>query len=370
MTATPLTATPSEHPELTPAEVGRLAADLLAPVRPPDPKPVRRITMSALGECPRRAAYRLAGTPHTDPDGTHPAATLGTWVHDGLLPRLALHYRAAGLEAHHERRVAWRPFHGSPHATPGMRRMVVQGRLDLVVGDTLVDVKTVGEHGMDRRLRAGLSNGDRMQTVGYAAARGQRGVTIRRRLVLLVDRASGDTDVLEEAHTYDDEEQVRAWLEDVLEGAKDPDSVPRGERGPGLSIVCDGCPMLRRCWGEDAVPGQTGPQGDLLWQTGDLDLEEAANAARIHATSHGILKAATDDKAWASALLRRVPTGVYGEHKVKQVAPKAPEEVDVPEALRLLEEVGIPVPKRTGHRSGYVLVTRAPANKGGTRPTT
>jgi hypothetical protein len=48
---------------------------------------------SELGTCRRRTAYRLAGTPETNPSGGMTAA-LGTWIHKGALDVLRREYGA------------------------------------------------------------------------------------------------------------------------------------------------------------------------------------------------------------------------------------------------------------------------------------
>ncbi|BDT39574.1 hypothetical protein [Streptomyces yaizuensis] len=208
------------------------------------------LTMSGLGGCRRQAAYRLAATEPTDPDlvaGEHRTANLGTAVHRILLPALA-HVLPGPAAA--EAPVVLQD--GSARGVPGTTDLWWEP------ARAVIDLKTVGEHKLDRVLTRGESPEHRKQVGGYALAKDARWV-----VWLYLDRSTGCHAVVVEEFgpAFRAEVWERVW--EIQRLARDPDFAPRDEHGPGLSYVCDGCPWLRRCWGRDARTGVRGAQSHI-----------------------------------------------------------------------------------------------------------
>ncbi|MFR9675875.1 hypothetical protein [Streptomyces sp. TR02-1] len=211
------------------------------------------LRMSSLGGCVRECAYRLSGTEPSDSelalDGENRAANVGTWIHEGLLPWMAAVAGNAGYEVKVSLRAG---------------KDTVPGSLDLFVyiDGVLIDLKTGMEY-----------DAHRMQVGGYALACQQDPDRETPRWVVWLQLDRTDRQVREkvvvEEWTEDYALEVLEHVWDIQRHAKAPDEAPRWDaferpmRGPGLSYVCDGCPWLRRCWGEKAEPGQPGAQAVL-----------------------------------------------------------------------------------------------------------
>lgn len=299
-----------------------------------------RIGLSSMGRCRRRNAYALARTPITD---TPPAregreANLGTWEHAGLLPQLA-----AGLGGETEVKVVLK--------AAGLE---LYGSIDLDIALGPVDLKTVGEHRLQRVRRSPtILPEHRFQVSAYALARLQSGRPVRQIAVIYMDRATGEDEVLVETFTnaaalavIDRIEQWQAYA------AQDPDMAPRDERGPGMSFACDECWWLKRCWGPDATPRQTGPQSVS-------DRADIINVLAEYAEARDREGQAKKDKEWAAARLERVRYGLYGPadsdgRAWKYHRQKDSEILDQREAVATLERHGLPVPKKF-KRGGLVV---------------
>lgn len=307
-----------------------------------------KVTLSAVGSCRRRAAYRLAGQPREFVVQEGRAAAHGTAIHDWLLPRLG-----RALQSQHDGTVLvehpvtatapWGPIHG---------------RLDLYVEGRLLDLKTVGEHGIPRVQRYGPRESHIGQLGALALGLGEAHHHVDRIEVLYLDRANGDDDV----QPVDLDSSVAAaeqWMADVGRFGEDPSKAPRDERGPGLSIVCDGCEFLRACWGKDAVRGTWGAQRIL--RVDDAATEAAAEAyeqARLDEVD------AADRKTFARAVLDGARPGQYGRLRVGWSGGWEPREVpDGKAAIALLEEQGLPVPtKRDNGRRASLSVKPVPVD--------
>lgn len=292
-------------------------------------------SLSGLGGCRRAAAYALSRTPTTDDPGPTEArqANLGTAQHEWLLPRLAAQYPGAQVEKKVRLRAAG---------------LEITGHIDLNTTLYPLDLKTVGEWRLQgvRRVFAAYYH-HRVQVGGYTLALHQAGERPRFMAWLYIDRASGDQEVIVEPVTnrtmlavVDRVTELRWWSER-------PQEAPRDERGPGLSIVCDGCPWLRACWGDDAVPGQTGVQ-----QVYDRPAIAQALAD---------WRAASDAKSDAVARIKdaeaRIGTarfGVYGGLEYRRA--RSSEVEDPWAAVRILREQGADIPKM--HKRGKLIVKR------------
>lgn len=292
------------------------------------------LSLSGLGGCSKAAAYAISRTPPSDepPPEEARAATLGTWEHAGLLPRLADGF-------------------GGQHEVPVKLRaagIVIKGTTDLIAplprtiarlagGVAVVDAKTVGEHRLHGVRRAGAYEDHRVQVWGYALACFQEGMPVEWVVWVYMDRATGDVQTVVERF------DVRTALAVVNHARRlrqyaelDPDSAPREGLGPGLSFACDRCWWLKRCWGEDAEPGRRGAQANLILSDADVEA-----AALLHYDANELEKLAKQRKEFAKAVLER-HRGTYGPWKVGYS--NGQERLNQAEARRLLEENGLPVP--------------------------
>ena len=264
--------------------------------------------LSALGGCTRAAAYALSRTPASDqpPPSEGRAANLGTWEHAGLLPRLAeqmggqvevpLVLRAAGVE--------------------------LPGHADLLPPGGVLDLKTVGEYRLQTVRRvASPYHSHRVQVMGYALAALQQGHRVRWVIWLYMDRATGQVEVIVEEFVERRALEVIDRVSEVRRYAAAPDDAPREERGPGLSLVCDGCWFLRRCWGDDAEPERVGAQRSLV--AGAMPSDVAPDPRAVWALSRYADAAAREgearrDKEFYAAVLDGLPHGQYGPWKLRR----------------------------------------------------
>ncbi|MEU0770605.1 hypothetical protein [Streptomyces albogriseolus] len=207
------------------------------------------LSMSGLGRCRRAAAYAVAGTEPTDPDlvmtGEQRTAHIGTAIHRLLLPKLA-----AVLGARAEAPVLLAD--GSVSGIPGTLDVWWEKER------TVLDVKTVGEHKLDKVLARGESYEHRMQVGGYALAKRARWV-----VWLYLDRSTGRSAQIVEEFGPDFQREVWQRIWEIQRLAERPELAPRDEHGPGLSYQCDSCGWLRRCWGRSARSGTPGAQAHI-----------------------------------------------------------------------------------------------------------
>jgi hypothetical protein len=259
------------------------------------------LSLSGLGGCGRAGAYALAGTdPSDDPEPDEArAATLGTYAHDGLLPRMAARIPGAVFETP----VVLNAF--------GVR---IPGTLDLAWAGVMLDLKTVGErrlHGVRRRV--GPYRDHWLQVMGYALARHQAGHPVRWVAWLYLDRATGDHEIMVEEFTnraalavLDRVRRLQAW-------AAEPDKAPREGRGPGVSLACDGCAWLRRCWGPSAVARRKGTQTAVAHDVPAVErlLELLDDASRRRGE-------AGRDYEFAKLALAATPKGTYGQWSLRR----------------------------------------------------
>ena len=288
----------------------------------------RLLGPSDVGTCRRRAGYRLHRTPETDA-ADHVAATLGTWLHAGLLKALAVEYGAVT-----EVRLQ------APH---------LRGRADAVYPwDSIVeDVKTRGDS-FPYVVRDGPRTSERWQVTLYAWLL-RMGYVVDKRDVAMhpevlrlryVKRSDGHEHVVEWDYDDDDATDALAWLEEVVV-SKAPEVLPRDQAGPGLSFICDSCPWLRQCWGADATPGRTGPQRLEL-----RDDDDVAAALAQYAEGRTLAKQGDDLKKRARARLTGVEEGVYGGLALRWTGGRSRRVVDVERSAGLLQALDLPVPLR------------------------
>lgn len=291
-----------------------------------------RLPLSAVGSCRRRAAYRLAQQPIEFGLSESRAAALGTAQHDWLLPRLGAKIAAlTGAEPLVEHEVGF----AAPWGW-------ISGRLDLFVHSRLIDLKTVGEHGLSRVLRFGARPEHVGQTGGYILGLEEQGHEVEELEVLYLDRANGDAEVVpipvEVAKQF-----ARRWIGDVHAAKDDPELAPRDEHGPGLSIVCDGCEFIRACWGPTAVRGKVGGQQVLA-----ADATAIGSALAAYDGASAAEREAKATKEFARAIVDGAARGAYpGGFELSWSGGWAPRPVaDGKAAIERLEELGEPVPQK------------------------
>lgn len=308
-----------------------------------------RLTMSGLGGCTRAAAYSIAGTPPSDtpPEQEARQALLGTLIHEGLLPTMA---ELLGDDAVHE----------SPVTVTG-GGLTITGTLDLAHGATVWDVKSVREFRLRGVRMLGTYSEHRIQVLGYALGRYQAGHPVEWVSWIYIDRSTGEVHIESEPFTNAAALAVINRLEEIAQFAtNDPDQAPRrtirgerrsGMRGPGLSYQCDRCPWLRRCWGDDATPGEVGAQTTVARTDAGVEYALALYAAGADAASTG-----RADQEFAKAILAKTPPGTYGNWVYRVGDPGTTwdnEAIRADYAAR-----GLPVP--TKPTAGQTQVKRAP----------
>ena len=317
---------PAEVAGIVKAAVSRAFADESA-TRQREP---HHLGISALSGCTRFAAYAIAGTPTSDqPEaGESRAANLGTWEHNGLLPRMATQFD-----------------HGTTEVDVILHAagLTIPGHIDLDVPHMVMDLKTVGEWRLQAVRQAGAFYDHVMQVAAYAVAKLQAGQPPRWLVILYLDRANGDEQAFVIPFTnehvmmvIDRVAEIRRWAEE------DPDTAPRRDAsgaamcGPGYSFKCNDCPWLRRCWGPDAQPGQR-----YRHQHDDAEVEALLLE---YIETNAIEGPAKRRKAEIAEMLETAKYGTYGTARYN----RSPDTiVDDPfEALKILKTLGYEVPQR------------------------
>jgi hypothetical protein len=334
---------PVEVAEIIKTAVRRAFVDESA-TRQRDP---HHIGISALSGCTRFAAYAIAGTPISDqPDaGEGRPANLGTWEHNGLLPRVADQFDHGKTEVEVVLHVAG---------------LTIPGHIDLDVPLMILDLKTVGEWRLQAVRQSGAFYDHVMQVAAYAMAKLQAGQSPRWLVLLYLDRATGDEQAFvlpfTNAHVMmviDRVAEIRRWADD------DPDTAPRRDAsgaamsGPGYSYKCNECPWLRRCWGPDAKPGER-----IRHHHDDAEVE-ALLLEYIEANA--VEGPATRRKREIAALLETAKYGTYGTARYH----RSPDTIvdDPYAALKILKILGYDVPQRPKRGTLSIRLTTTPAKK-------
>lgn len=294
------------------------------------------LTMSGLGGCTRQAAYRVARTPPSEPLVWQEMreANIGTMIHEGLLPHLADETGGTeeiAVELHTD-------------------ALDIKGRTDLYSERlrAVVDLKTVGSYKFVA-LSSTIRRSHRLQVAGYALAIRQSNRAVDWIAWCYLDRSSGKDRVIVEPWSDELERLVADRCAEIALFAEDPEAAPRDERGPGLSYVCDGCAWLRRCWGEDARPGEVGAQKTVLHEHGGVE-----EALRLYDDARARRDAAKEEMEFARAMFGDYDTGQYGEYSFGYASEGSSPDKDA--ALRVLEDAGIPVPTKSS--KGRLIVRK------------
>lgn len=334
---------PAEVAGIVQAAVGRaFEAESATRQRAP-----HNLGISALSGCTRFAAYAIAGTPASDriDAGEGRAANLGTWEHNGLLPRVAAEFEAG---------------HTETNVTLHAAGLDIPGHIDLDVPSMVLDLKTVGEWRLQAVRQGGAFYDHVMQVAAYAVAKLQAGQPPRWLVVLYLDRANGDEQAFVIPFTnehvlmvIDRVAEIRQWAEG------DPDTTPRRDAsgaamsGPGYSFKCNDCPWLRRCWGPDAQPGQR--------YRHDHDDAEIESLLLEYIEANSVEGPAKRRKAEIAELLETAKYGTYGAARYHRSPDMI---VDDPfAALKILKTLGYDVPQHPKRGTLSIRLTTTTAKK-------
>jgi PD-(D/E)XK nuclease superfamily len=315
----------------------------------------KKLGMSELGGCRRQAGFKVLGfeptNPHearTDKYADSREAMIGTMIHETILPQI----RAMSLTAEIEVPVVLQ-FDGLPE---------IPGSSDLIDASEglILDLKTVGGYGADFVKSRGPSKKHLWQTHGYATAAIQSGIPINSIALVYLDRSDGQV-VHVHYQDYDPHivTDMEEWWREVT-STDDPFTLPRDEKGPGLSKMCDWCEWMSACWGPDATPGQKGVQKVVLDEVPPSQRrDEVEEFLRKYKEASDREKEALEEKKFAREVLVGAESGVYGSMILKWGNPSTYEQLDSGAAEAALTAAGLPVPKIERSRDARIDVKRA-----------
>jgi hypothetical protein len=329
----------------------RAAPSLAAAVRDLDSRRARSrqrmIGASELGECRRRAAYRIARRRPTN-TRTGLQAFMGTELHRGVLRALRRQY--GGL------------------TEVGLKGEQVRGRCDWWHAPVVEDLKTTSRFGFERVLTRGVPVRHWFQVAVYAWLL-RTGQTADRRVpagdgqdvdglrIRYLSRDSGEDVVFEADHDPALTAEAIMWLTDVYATVEDDgaDAVPRDGFGPGVDTMCDWCPFLDLCWGPPVDPGT---EGDVSRQS------------RLTVTDEDYVEAVHDYDAWRAAENEAKRHKEYARERLRGRSGPADDlycewsggglrtQVDKDAAVERLVELGEVLPTRRTRSAQTIRVTR------------
>jgi hypothetical protein len=332
----------------------RAAPSLAAAVRDLDSRRARSrqrmIGASELGECRRRAAYRIARRRPTN-TRTGLQAFMGTELHRGVLRALRRQY--GGLT---EVRLAGEQ---------------VKGRCDWWHAPVVEDLKTTSRFGFERVLTRGVPVRHWFQVAVYAWLL-RTGQTADRRVpagigqdvdglrIRYLSRDSGEDVVFEAEHDPALTAEAILWLTDVYATVEDDgvDAVPRDGFGPGVDTMCDWCPFLDLCWGPPVDPEAEG---------------EVSRQSRLTVTDEDYVAAVHDYDAWRAAENEARRQKEYARERLRGRSGPAGDlycewsggglrtQVDKEAAVERLVELGEELPVRRTRSPQSIRVTRTGA---------
>jgi hypothetical protein len=318
----------------------------------------RKIGASEVGECRRRAAYRIAGVKATNKSVGMQAA-LGTAIHKDVLAALKRAY--GGLtEVHCESEQ-------------------LKGHADWVDTDSYAypvveDLKTVSKNSFTKVSAQGAYTKHWFQVTLYAWLMRTGHITDRRLRkvgtdsldvagvrIRYLDRDSGE-DVVHAAE-YDPHLAAEAimWLTEVYEtvdahggGLAGAEATERDGYGPDVDMMCDWCPFLDACWGPQPEDPYVSRQSRVLIVT-DTDFEEAL---RDYEESRRAEAEASRRKEFAKKRLMG-RTGSAGGLHCQWVGGNEIVQVDTKAALERLRELEGELPVRTTRSARAIRVSKA-----------
>jgi hypothetical protein len=323
------------------------------------------LTISGLAGCTRAAALAVADIEATNIREPEEAreSVLGQVIHGLTLPAMA---EIIGGDAVYEAPVVLRA-----------AGLTIRGTLDLaasVVGgaplNAVWDVKTVKEWRLAgvRRI-GGAYTAHWLQVMFYAWARYQAGHDVDWVVWIYIDRSTGQEDIRVSRFSPYALNAVLNRMREIAYWAERPDDAPRevatlpstssrrreyaGMSGPGLSIACDQCPWLARCW-PGATSGSVGAQRVLAASPAGVE-----QALRLYAEAAEQESLAKSDKKFAKAILDGTPDGTYGPFRLGHRAPGSSLNTAAIEAL--YSSLGLEVPKIRNEPA--ISVTYAPRHE-------
>ncbi|MGY1671728.1 PD-(D/E)XK nuclease family protein [Geodermatophilus sp. SYSU D00710] len=329
----------------------RAAPSLAAAVRDLDSRRARSrqrmIGASELGECRRRAAYRIGRRRPTN-TRTGLQAFIGTELHRGVLRALRRQY--GGLT---EVRLAGEQ---------------VKGRCDWWHEPVVEDLKTTSRFGFERVLTRGVPVRHWFQVAVYAWLL-RTGQTADRRLpagtgqdvdglrLRYLSRDSGEDVVFEGENDPSLTAEAIMWLTDVYATVEDEgvDAVPRDGFGPGVDSMCDWCPFLDLCWGPPVDPDTEG---------------EVSRQSRLTVTDEDYVAAVHEYDAWRAAETEARRHKDYARERVRGRSGPAGDlhcewsggglrtQVDKDAAVERLVGLGEELPTRTTRSAQSIRVVR------------
>jgi len=314
----------------------------------------KALGMSELGGCRRQAGFKILGVEpsnpadlRTDKYADSREAMIGTMIHETILPQI----QAMSLTAEIEVPVVLR-FDGLPEI-PGSSDLIDQSE------GLILDLKTSSHNGVEFIKNRGPSKKHLWQTHGYATAAIQAGIPITRIALVYIDRADGQV-VYVHYQDYDPTivTDIEEWWREV-NSTDDPFTLPRDEKGPGLSKICDWCPWLNACWGPDAVAGEKGVQRVLLEEVPpSARRDEVEEFLRKYKEAADREREAGEEKKFAREVLVGAESGIYGSMVLKWGHSSTYEQLDAKAAEATLTAAGLPVPKVERSRDARIDVKR------------
>jgi hypothetical protein len=200
------------------------------------------------------------------------------------------------------------------------------------LGGIVIDLKTLYAHGLGNIAKYGPREEHRSQVRGYATAFVRAGYRVSSVAWMYMDRSSGLLKVKVEPFDLDGQVATDNAVREIVRWALDPDGAPRGHRGPGITVECDSCPWLRRCWGRSARPGD--PR--VMAVHNDAELEDALEKFTEWRDKE---TAARKEKNYWSARVGRPALGSYGGVDVTYGVRST--RFSQEKAERLLEQLGV-----------------------------
>lgn len=195
----------------------------------------REFGMSELGDCHRRAGYRLAGVEPSNP-GSSMQAIMGTAIHDAIT-RVLREIAPPGDLVEHEVTFAG-----------------ILGHLDRYEAATATvrDVKTVRDARALERIKAGGPPETHIwQVSGYGAGLIAQGHKVRRIGIDYIARDTGEEWRREDDFDPAAIRDALAWVRDVRDTPMEMLSRDHSPDGPW----CKNCPFFTTCW-DRAIPGR------------------------------------------------------------------------------------------------------------------
>lgn len=339
---------------------------------------------SDIGPCIRKGAYIYHQTPESDAKVSGMPAVLGTWIHKmaldtmewayGIFQEILVQHPSGKLRGHID--AIW--------LAERHMRFALGLEVQMYDDTTVEDLKTKADDRMiDTVRKYGPPKQERRQVYAYAwllstfgTKVGRTGNRAKQRFLRAIGpvqvdkvrlrymgRDRGDEYVWEEDLDPEMVQEAAERFQWVLNSER-PEDLPREQRGPGLSYVCDSCPFRTECWGA-AVVDEAGvwPQA-ILVREGETTNEEQV---RLYQAGMTLEREGKILKENAKAILSGVPVarkevvqfGDAGRLSYSGGNPKG--EVEDVDAMRdLLIAAEVPIPMKDGGLTSRSISVRPP----------